>query len=204
MQIRIFYLTAMFAAVLSASAFATEYEIDPAHSAVSFKVRHLLSYVNGSFDQVEGRLKYVPDKPEEWRVDATIKTERVNTKHEQRDNHLKNADFLDVINFPVMTFKSTQVTDYSKGKAKLHGMLSLHGVEKPVVLDLQIFGVDRDPWGNDLAGFSATTVINRKDFGLVWNQVAESGKLLVGDEVYISIDVEGITVVAEPSDAAAE
>lgn len=203
MKIRqvLFLILSMF---LTIPAFATEYEIDPAHSAVSFKVRHLLSYVNGSFDQFEGRFKYVADKPEEWSVEATIKTDSVNTKHEQRDNHLKNADFFDVINFPVMTFKSTQVTDYSKGKAKLHGILSLHGVEKPVVLDLQVFGVDRDPWGNDLAGFSASTVINRKDFGLVWNQVAESGKLLVGDEVYISIDVEGITVVAEPNDAAAE
>ncbi len=184
-------------------AFATEYEIDQVHSAVSFKVRHLLAYVNGSFDQFEGRFHFVPNKPEEWKVEATIKTESINTKHEQRDNHLKNADFLDVINFPAMTFKSTKVTNYSDGKAKLHGVLSLHGVEKPVVLDLQVFGTERDPWGNDLAGFSAATVINRKDFGLVWNQVAESGNLLVGDEVYITIDVEGKTVPAEPDEAAA-
>jgi len=198
MKIQILALITAMLALLALPAFATEYEIDPAHSAVSFKVRHLLSYVNRSFDQFDGRFKYVPDKPEEWSVEAVIKTESVNTKHEQRDNHLKNADFLDVINFPIMTFKSTQVTDYSKGKAKLHGVLSLHGVEKQVVLDLQVFGTDRDPWGNDLAGFSAATVINRKDFGLVWNQVAESGKLLVGDEILITIDVEGQPVVSEP------
>lgn len=193
---------AIFLIFLTVSAYAEQYEIDSAHSAVTFKVRHLLGFVNGSFDQFEGRFHYIPNKPEDWSVEATIQTESVNTKNDQRDNHLKNADFFDVINFPVMTFKSTKVTDYSNGKAKLHGLLNLHGVEKPVTLDLQVFGTDRDPWGNYLAGFSAATVINRKDFGLVWNQAAESGKLLVGDEVFISIDVEGQTVTSDLVEAA--
>lgn len=190
-----------FLAMLSTPAFAVEYEIDQAHSAVSFKVRHLLAYVNGSFDEFEGRFHFVPGKPEEWSVQATIQADSINTKHEQRDNHLKSADFFDVANYPLLTFKSTKVTDFSGDQAKLHGILSLHGVEKSVVLDLKIFGVDHDPWGNQLAGFSATATLDRKDFGLVWNQVTETGKLLVGDEVRITIDAQGKTV-APVEDAA--
>jgi len=201
MKIKKLILVMVIGSFFALPSFATEYEIDPVHSAVSFKVRHLLAYVNGSFDQFQGRFRYVPDKPGQWSVEAVMNADSINTKHEQRDNHLKSADFLDVINFPMLTFKSTKVTDYSHGKAKLHGFLTLRGVEKPVVLDLQVFGTERDPFGNDLAGFSAATVISRKDFGLVWNQVAESGKLLVGDEILITIDVEGLPVMAEPDAA---
>lgn len=179
---------------------AAEYEIDPGHSAVTFKVRHLLAFVNGTFDKVEGRFNYVPGKPEDWSVQAKIQSDSINTRLEQRDNHLKSDDFLDTQHYPELVFKSTRVTDYKDGKAKLHGILSLHGVDKEVVLDLIELGADKDPWGNELAGFSAQGMINRKDFGLVWNQIAESGKLLVGEEIFITLDVEGKTVVSQSSE----
>lgn len=203
MKIRIFIFLILMSTTVS-FAQAAEYELDPAHTAVTFKIRHLLSNVNGTFDKVEGNFSYTPDKPEDWKVEAKIQTDSINTRHEQRDNHLKAADFFDVTHYPEMTFKSTKVTDYKNNHAKLHGILNLHGVEKEVVLDLEILGLEKDPWGNELAGFSATTVINRKDFGLTWNQVAESGKLLVGEEVQITIDVEGKTITSQaPAEIAA-
>ena len=199
-----YFLGVLFCAIWISSAYAAEYELDPAHTAVTFKIRHLLSNVNGTFDKFEGHFSYTPDKPEEWKVEAKIATDSINTHQDQRDKHLKSADFFDVEHYPEMTFKSTRVSNYKNGRAQLHGILSLHGVEKEIVLDLEVLGLEKDPWGNELAGFSATTVINRKDFGLTWNQLAESGKLLVGEEVLISIDVEGKTIASQaPEEAAA-
>ncbi len=202
---RIRALVGMFlVSLLAASAYAAEYELDPAHTSVSFKIRHLLANVNGTFDKFEGKFFYTPDKPDEWKVEARIQTDSINTHQEQRDKHLKSPDFFDIVHYPEITFKSTKVTDYKKGHAKLHGILNMHGVEKEIVMDLEVLGVEKDPWGNELAGFSATATINRKDFGLVWNQLAESGKLMVGEEVRITLDVEGKTVTSQnPSEMAA-
>ncbi len=203
MKIRVLVFILFMSALIS-SAYAAEYELDSAHTAVTFKIRHLLSNVNGTFDKFEGKFSYTPDKPEEWKVEAKIQADSVNTRNEQRDNHLKSADFFDAIHYPEITFKSTKVTDYKKGHAKLHGLLNMHGVEKEVVMDLEVLGLEKDPWGNELAGFSATTKLNRKDYGLVWNQLAESGKLLVGEEVQITIDVEGKTITSQaPAEMAA-
>ncbi len=197
MNVRAMVIGMLLGLSFNLTAQAAEYELDPAHTAVTFKIRHLLSNVNGTFDKVEGTFTYVPDKPETWKVNAKIATDSINTRVEQRDNHLKSADFFDALHYPEITFNSTQVTDYKNGRAKLHGVLALHGVQKQIVMDLEIFGTEKDPWGNNIAGFSAMTVINRKDFGLEWNQVAESGKLLVGEEVQITIDVEGKTIQSE-------
>ena len=194
----------MYLALTISTAYAAEYELDPTHTAVTFKVRHLLSNVNGTFDKFEGKFSFTPDKPEEWKVEAKIQADSINTRSDQRDKHLKSADFFDAEHYPELTFKSTKVTDYKKGHAKLHGILGIHGVEKEVVMDLEVLGLEKDPWGNELAGFSATTTINRKDYGLTWNQVAESGKFLVGEEVQITIDVEGKTVASQaPEEVAA-
>jgi len=196
MKIRAIILMALMSSMAS-SVYAADYELDPTHTSVAFKVRHLLANVNGTFDKVEGKFSYTPNKPEEWKVEAKIQTDSINTRQEQRDNHLKSADFFDVAHYPEITFKSTKVTDFKKDHAKLHGLLSLHGVEKEVVMDIEILGLEKDPWGNELAGFSATITINRKDFGLTWNQLAESGKLLVGEEVQITLDVEGKTITSQ-------
>ena len=171
---------------------ATTYSIDTDHSSVSFKIRHLLSNVQGSFNQFDGHFDYDPDKPDSWNAEATIQAASIDTNVTQRDNHLKGKDFFDVETYPVITFKSTRVTEVTPTSAKLQGLLSIHGVEKPVTMDLQIQGVEKDPWGNTIASFSATTVINRKDFGLTWNKAVESGQLLVGEEVTITIDVAGL------------
>ena len=179
-------------ALCAPSAWAVTYSIDPDHSAVTFKIRHLFSNVTGTFNQFEGTLGYEPGKPESWKTQAVIQAASIDTRVEQRDKHLRSKDFFEVETYPTINFTSTQVTDVTSESAKLHGMLTIHGVEKPVVLDLAIHGVGKDPWGNTRAGFTATGRINRKDFGLTWNKAVETGGFLVGDDVDITLEVEGL------------
>ena len=176
----------------ASSASATTYEIDKSHTTVAFKIRHLFSFVQGSFRDFSGQFEYTPGSAEGWKAEATVQTTSIDTNVAERDKHLRTADFFDVEKFPTMTFKSTEVTDVTATSAKLHGILTLHGVEKPVVLDVTIHGEGKDPWGNMRSGFSATTTINRKDFGLTWNKAVETGQLLVGEEVQVILEVEGI------------
>ena len=176
----------------AAPAWAATYTVDKDHTTVAFKVRHLFSQVMGTFDQFEGTIQYEPGKPETWHVEAVAQTASVNTKNEGRDKHLLTADFFDAEKNPTLSFKSTQVTDVSGESAKLHGVLTIRGVEKPVVFDLQVHGVGKDPWGNVRSGFTATTRINRQDFGISWNKTLDTGGVLVGDEVEIILEVEGL------------
>jgi len=173
--------------------FAASYAIDADHTAVSFKIRHLFSNVQGTFNQFEGSFDYEPGKPEQASVQAVIKAASIDTNVEARDKHLRSADFFDAEKFPEISFKSTKFTEDSPESGKLEGVLTLHGVEKPVTLEVQIHGAGNDPWGNTRSGFTATAKINRKDFGLGWNKALETGQLLVGDEVVITLEVEGIS-----------
>ena len=174
------------------SVWAATYTIDQDHTTVTFRIRHILSYVRGTFDRFEGHFDYASDHPEQWKTEAVIQAASVDTRVEKRDNHLRSPDFLDAKQFPTIAFTSTQVTDVTPTSAKLRGLLTIHGIEKPVTLDLEILGEAKDPWGNVRAAFTATTRINRKEFGLTWNKVLETGQLLVGDEVEITLEVEGI------------
>jgi polyisoprenoid-binding protein YceI len=180
------------ALVVPSPAWATSYRVDKDHTTVGFKIRHLFAKVAGTFDQFEGAFVYVPGQPEQWTVNATIQTASINTRVEPRDKHLRSKDFFDVETYPTMTFRSTGVTDVTPTSAKLHGLLTIRGAEKPVVLDLAIHGEGKDPWGNVRCGFTATTTINRKEFGIAWNEVVEAGQLLVGEEVEVNLEVEGI------------
>ena len=171
---------------------AATYQVDPDHTTVSFKIRHLFSKVEGQFKKFDGTFVYDPEKPESWASSGTIQTASINTNVEQRDKHLMSADFFDVEKYPTIQFKMTKALESTKEHGKVEGLLTIHGVEKPVMLDVDIHGVGKDPWGNVRAGFTATTTINRKDFGLNWNEVLETGKFLVGDEVAITIELEGI------------
>ena len=174
------------------SLFAATYKIDQDHTSVSFKIRHLLSYVQGNFNQFEGSFDYEPGKPEIWKTNVVIAAASVDTNVEARDKHLRTPEFFDVEKFPKLTFISTGVTEATETGAKLSGLLTIHGVEKPVVLNLQIHGIAKDPWGNTRSAFTAHTTVNRKDFDLNWNKVVETGQLLVGEEVEITLEVEGI------------
>ena len=182
------------AAILSLPAIATAapWSIDTDHSNVGFKVRHMMvSNVKGDFSKFSGNVDIDDKDPGKTKVDAVIETSSINTGVAKRDEHLKSPDFFDVAKYPTMTFFSKKVKKEGVGKLKIYGQLTLHGITKDVVLDVQ--GLDKsfkDPWGNIKRGASATTTINRKDFGLVWNKAIESGGVMVGDEVNISLEIE--------------
>lgn len=181
-------------AVSPAVSRATTYKVDPSHTTVGFKIRHLFTNVTGRFDTFEGTIEFDLAKPEATQVEGTIQTASINTSNEKRDTHLRGSDFFDAAKFPTITFKSTEVTDIDAQKktAKLHGLLNLHGVEKAVVLDVAFLGSAKDPWGNTRAGFTATTTINRKDYGVNWNETLDSGGLLIGEDVAVEINIEGM------------
>jgi polyisoprenoid-binding protein YceI len=170
----------------------TTYTIDPAHSTLGFKVRHLMvAWVKGEFSGVAGSVVYDPENPANSKVEATIDVNTLHTRDEQRDAHLKSPDFLDVAKYPTITFVSTKVQKVAEGEWKVTGNLTIHGVIKQVVLDVEGPASEvKDPWGNVKSGVSATTKINRTDFGLVWNAALETGGVLVGEEVQISLELE--------------
>jgi polyisoprenoid-binding protein YceI len=179
---------------LPALANADTWQIDPAHTNVEFKVRHMMiSNVKGQFQKTAGTITANGNDPASAKIDATIDASSVYTRVDRRDADLKSPNFLDVEKFPTITFKSTKVEADGPNKWKVTGDLTLHGVTKPVVLDVEGSGAPiSDPMGNTRAGASATTTIKRSDFGLTWNKALEAGGVMVGDEVAISIDVEAI------------
>jgi polyisoprenoid-binding protein YceI len=185
----------MLAAIgIGSPAFGDTYAVDPAHTSVQFRVRHLFTSVTGRFQMFEGKVVYDDQDPTKTEVQGSIDAASINTNVDKRDNHLRSADFFDVEKYPKITFQSTGVSDVDSSgkKGKMTGTLTLHGVSRPVVLDVSFLGKGKDPGGKERAGFHGTTTINRKDFGLTWNKALESGGVLVGDEVTIDIDVEGV------------
>lgn len=164
------------------------FTIDAAHSSVEFAVRHMMiSTVKGRFGDVAGTVE-IPEQGQP-KVDVTINVSSIDTRSEQRDTHLRSADFFDVERFPVMKFVSTKAERAGDGW-KLAGDLTIIGVTRPVTLNVTEEGAGVDPWGNEKVAFSATTKSNRADFGLTWNAALETGGVLVSDEVKISIDAQ--------------
>jgi len=172
----------------------TTWNIDPVHSTAEFKVKHIMiSNVKGQFTGISGVFKLDEGDLTNSRIKATIEAASINTSHGDRDTHLKSADFFDVENFPTLSFVSTQVTRRAEGELAVAGDLTIRGVTRKVVFTVEgPSAPSKDPWGNTRVGFSATTRINRKDFGLTWNAALETGGILVGDEVTISLDVQAV------------
>jgi polyisoprenoid-binding protein YceI len=180
-------------AMLPVLAYADTWNIDPAHTSVEFSVRHMMiSNVKGQFQKTSGTITTNGSDPASATIDATIDASSVDTRVERRDMHLKSPDFLYVAKYPTITFKSTKVEAAGPNKWKVTGDLTLHGVTKPVVLDVESSGPPVNVMGNTRAGASATTQIKRSDFGLTWNKALEAGGVMVGDEVAISIDIEAV------------
>jgi len=176
----------------------TEYVFDPQHSNADFAVKHMMvTTVRGGFKEVSGKLHFDPENIANSSVEATIKTASIWTGVSDRDAHLKSPDFLDVESYPEMTFKSTSVEAQNDKEAKVTGDLTIRGVTKPVTLDVEFIGETKNPFtGGKVVGFSASTRINREDWGLNWNQALETGGWLVGKEVRITLDVEGVPAEA--------
>jgi polyisoprenoid-binding protein YceI len=183
----------MSATTASPAAFST-WNLDPAHSTAEFKVRHMMiSNVKGSFTGLSGTLTLHETDHTLSRIEASIDVATVSTGDAQRDGHLKSADFFDVEKFPAMTFKSTRIEHKSGGDYSVIGELRIHGVTKTVTFAVEdVSEQAKDPWGNTRIGLSATSKINRKDFGLTWNAALETGGILVGEEATISLEVQFI------------
>ncbi len=166
--------------------------IDGSHSSVEFVVRHLMvAKVRGRFAEFSGDIR-VGETPEQSKVAVAIAPASITTGDEQRDGHLKSPDFFDVERYPTITFASTAVRPVKAERYEVDGELTVHGVTKPVTLDLEYQGSVTDPYGNDKAVFSASTEVNREDWGLTWNQTLETGGVLVGKKARIEIEIEAV------------
>ncbi len=178
--------------VAAPQAATSTWNIDPVHSVAEFKVKHMMiSNVKGQFTGLQGVLTHDETDATKSRVEISIAAASINTRDAQRDAHLKSADFFDVEKFPTLSFKSTQIKRAGEGELAVAGDLSIHGVTRNVVFTVEgPTSPAKDPWGNTRLGASATAKINRKDFGLNWNAALETGGILVGEEVTLTLDVQ--------------
>lgn len=177
---------------LPSLALASTWDVDGSHSAAGFSVRHMMvSNVKGSLGEVKGALNLDDKDVTKSTVEATIDVNGINTGNAKRDEHLKSPDFFNVAQYPTITFKSTKVAKAGAGKLKVTGDLTMHGVTKSVVLDVEGPSKEaKDPWGNTRTGVAASTKLNRKDFGLTYNQALETGGVAVGEEVTVNLELE--------------
>ncbi|HUJ80359.1 MAG TPA: YceI family protein [Candidatus Acidoferrales bacterium] len=180
--------------VAAPQAATSTWNVDPVHSVAEFKVKHMMiSNVKGQFTGVKGSLALDESDVTKSRVEVSIDAASITTREPQRDAHLKSPDFFDVEKFPALSFKSMQIKRAGEGELAVAGDLTIHGITRNVVFTVEgPTPQAKDPWGNTRLGLSATTKINRKDFGLTWNAALETGGILVGDEVTITLDVQFI------------
>ncbi|MFI5348735.1 MAG: YceI family protein [Elusimicrobiota bacterium] len=170
---------------------AETFQLDPVHSSIEFRIaHHVVGKVRGRFDKFSGSFDYIPGKPELWKASATIDAASINTGNETRDEDLRSAKFFDVKRCPTLQFVSDNASDVAGDKSKLHGRLTIHCVTRPVILDVEFGGTLNNPEGKLSAGASATTKINRKDFGMTFSKKLDAGGLMVGEEVEIYLELE--------------
>jgi polyisoprenoid-binding protein YceI len=175
----------------------TPWNIDGAHSGITFSIRHMvLSKVRGRFGSFSGSLDLDEADLTRSALDVSIDAASIDTGTAQRDEHLRSADFFDAERFPTLRYRSTRVEQLGQDHYRVVGELTIRGVTREVPLDVEYGGQGKDPWGNQRAGFSAKASINRKDFGLAWNQVLEAGGLLVGDKVEIELEIQAVKAAA--------
>lgn len=184
----------------SAALPAATWQIDPAHTSAQFAVRHMMvSTVRGEFSNIKGTVEYDPAAPAKASVDVTIDATTVNSREPKRDADLKSPNFFEIEKYPAITFKSKRVEAAGPGKLKVTGDLTIHGVTREAVLDVEGPSPELNMRGMARTGAMATTKINRKDFGMNWNRALDSGGVVVGDEVSITIDVEMTRRMAPPT-----
>jgi polyisoprenoid-binding protein YceI len=181
-----------FVLTLAASAALAQdvYNVDKTHSEVTFRVRHFVSKVSGRFDDFSGTISIVPGKPAASSVEFAIKAASINTANPARDNHLRSADFFDVEKNPEITFKSTKIAPVDAATFNVTGIFTMHGLAREITIPVGFGGTVTDQRGTEKAGFSLTSKLNRKDYGIVWNQTLDSGGVMLGDEVEITVNIE--------------
>ena len=174
------------------------WNVDPSHSAIAFSVRHMVvSKTRGRFNKWSGQLRFDAGNPSASSVEVDIDPASLDTGDAQRDAHLRSPDFFDVEKFPTASFRSSKVEVAGEDRYLVTGNLTVHGITQPVVLDVTYEGSGKDPWGGERAGFSATTTIDRKHFGLEWNKALETGGLLVGEKVELNLEIEAVKQAAQ-------
>ena len=169
------------------------WQIDPAHSEINFTVRHMMiSNVRGNFEKFSGVIELDEENPANSSVDVKIEASSISTRETQRDTHLRSAEFLDTEKYPYLTFKSKRIEVLDSNHGRIIGDLTIRDITREVALDVEYSGMSKSPWGKTSAGFTAHTVINRKDWGLTWNVALETGGWLVSDEIKIELEMEVI------------
>lgn len=169
----------------------SKWAVDASHSSIDFSIRHMMiAKVKGTFHKFEADIDADPNDLTTADVFFRVDLSSIDTRNEDRDNHLRSADFFDVEKNPYMTFKSTSFTKTGEGEYKVTGDLSLHGVTREETFTVVFEGAGKDPWGNEKVGFSAQGTIKRSDYGLTWNAALETGGVLIGDEIKVSVEIE--------------
>jgi polyisoprenoid-binding protein YceI len=169
----------------------TNWALDTAHSSVEFSIRHMMfAKVNGAFNSFSANIEATPEDLSSAKIDFTVDLASIDTRNSDRDNHLRSGDFFDVDNHPTMTFTSTAIEKAGEGVYHVTGDLALHGVTRPETFVVTFEGQGKDPWGNEKVGFSAEGKIKRSEYGLTWNAALETGGVLVGDEVKVSLVIQ--------------
>jgi len=166
--------------------------VDADHSEVGFSVRHLLGRARGRFARFTGEIRLDRIRPERSTVVFEVDPASIDTRQADRDAHLRSTDFFDVERYPVVRFVSHRVTRVDGPRFRVQGTLELRGTARPLELDVSYLGIARDPWGNERAGFATEAVIDRKDFGMVWNAALDNGGVILGDDVHLTIDLEAV------------
>ena len=168
------------------------YKVDPAHTSVTFSIRHLVTRVQGQFRDVAGTISVDRQNPAASSVAFTIQASSIDTRIEQRDKHLRSPDFFDVEKYPLITFASKKIVPKDKTHFDVTGDFTMHGVTKEITVPVEYLGDIKDPWGNDRAGFSVRMPLNRKDYGIVWNKALDQGGMMLGDDVDVDIQIEAV------------
>jgi len=189
MKRNVFFLSVAFIAAAGFAAAGT-YTIDSVHSDVSFKVRHLISKTSGQFTDFDGTIVADFENLDSSSVIFTIKTASIDTKNEDRDNHLRSGDFFDAETYPEITFTSSKITKSGASSFAVTGTLTMHGVSKTVTLPVTFLGEMAGPRGDTVAGFEIETTLDRKEYGIVWNRALDAGGMILGDEITITINLE--------------
>lgn len=187
---RMLSVLASLALTVSSALAADVYTVDSDHSEASFQIRHLMSKVRGRFTDFSGTIEADSKNPEASSVQFKIKPASINTDNQDRDKHLRTADFFEVEKYPEIVFKSSRIASKGQDRYDVTGALTMHGVTKEVTLPVSFLGFAKDPWGSERAGFEASVTLNRKDFGIVWNKALDTGGFILGDEVYVAINLE--------------
>jgi polyisoprenoid-binding protein YceI len=175
-----------------------DYQVDPTHSRLGFVTRHaMVTKVRGHFNDFEGSLHLDADDPSKASAEIRVKVASISTSQDQRDEHLRNADFFDADNHPEMVFRSTSAEQVDDDTYRLTGDLTIKGVTRPVTLELDYTGAAKDPWGNLRVGFEGRADVNRKDWGITWNSPLETGGFLVGEKIRLELDISAVKLPAD-------